>query len=175
MECSNCGNKVNINDKSCNQCGHKLSDEEIDNFITNQNNGYDWTVYKLSIIASLVFISVIFCFFWICCDGIDESTNVIDNSEIANDKIWSTMTNKAKLSSENLSTYDFNHQKNYKLNDSVSMYIQTYSFKNDYGVKKSGTVMGFFNTKTGDELSGVELESMTNDNEYNKIKSYINK
>ena len=167
MECNNCGNKVNINDESCNQCGHKLSDEEIDNFIANQNNGYNWTVYKLSIIASLVFISVIFCFFWICCNGISESPNVIDNSEIANDKIWSTMTNKAKNSSNKYLSYKFISQEDYKLNDSISLYVQKFSSGNDSGVSKEGVIMAFFNINNGCELSGSELEYMASKNELN--------
>ncbi|MBP9480192.1 MAG: zinc ribbon domain-containing protein [Parabacteroides sp.] len=172
MICSNCGNKVNINDKSCNQCGNKLSDEDIDMYVINSTNSSDYTVYKLSSIITLIAATIVLGVYLLCCNGNSEYDN-LENKESADDSIWKSMTIKAKNNCTNPKTYSFESQKDHRLNDSISLFIQKYTYKNDYGVKKSGLVMGFYNIKQGYELSAVELEPMTSDLEMKIAENHI--
>lgn len=163
MQCYNCENIIFHTDKICDKCGKDISDEKADDILVSNNNNNDWTVIKLTAIITSILAIVFFSVYFVCCE--DSKDTIQDKEKITKDKIWMTMIKKAKISSYNPETYKFISQKDYKLNDSVSLYVQRFSSKNDYGVTKQAVVMSFFNSKEGYELTGPELNAMASENE----------
>lgn len=172
LECYKCGNFNDTSNAVCSKCGKDLNDEITDNLIASNNKGYDWIVLKIAFGAIFVLCAIIFSIYLVCCSG-DKNSKKEESLKIADDKIWIEMTRKAKTSAYNPLTYEFQSQKNYKLNDSVSLFVQIFSSENDYGVSKEGVVIGFFNINTGYELDGSDLEYMTSERELNNSLLYI--
>lgn len=89
----------------------------------------------------------------VSCSGKSEYQKEAERLEI---KISDAMYYKAKASS-------YPHQGNFNggmfyrssINDSIVFCQQNFTYKNDYGVKKSGKVYGYFNSRTGEDVTSM--------------------
>ena len=88
-------------------------------------------------------------------------------------KIFGTLSLQARYSLTNSSTYSFERMKNYRVNDSIRVYIERYSGKNDYGIKKYFYTTGYFNMNNGMQVDGVILDAYTSEDELSNAKRIV--
>ena len=108
----------------------------------------------------LLFICLISCFS-------ETEREKIDNS------IMDAMYYKAKVASSPYhDTFNADSYFTNRLNDSIVFCQQNFSYKNDYGVKKSAKVYGYFNLRTGEDVTSY-IDLFISSAEASRVPSLI--
>lgn len=120
-------------------------------------------------IRTMAVFLFVFSFYFSSCISEQEKKQI----DIEN-RIYNTLTIQAKSILTNPSTYEFDNMNDYRVNDSIRVFAQKFSGANDFGVRESKYVIGYFNTNTGYEVEESLIQLQASKEELISVKRVIN-
>lgn len=94
--------------------------------------------------------------------------------QMVEENVYRTLTMQAKSILTNPSTYEFERVTDYRVNDSIRVFVQKFSGSNAFGVRDSKYAIGYFNINSGCEVEDYLIEQQASKEELKSVKAILN-